>query len=77
MEAAPTPATGLAVLASVRCLECGSVYAKPTVGGTNEMNPGCPLCGYVGWIPVRLALAPETRLRSGVGRQLRLAGRSR
>jgi predicted nucleic acid-binding Zn-ribbon protein len=75
MEAAPTPSNRLAVLASVRCLECGSVYAKPTVGGTNEMNPGCPLCGYVGWIPVRLALAPEARRRSAAGRPLRLAAR--
>ena len=64
----------LAVLASVRCLECGSVYAKPTIGGTSEMNPGCPMCGYVGWIPVRLALAPETRRRSAAGRPLGLAG---
>lgn len=44
----------LALLESVRCLECGSVYAKPTAGGTVEENPGCPVCGYVGWIPVRL-----------------------
>ena len=47
------------VLASVRCLECGTVYAKPTAGGTNDKNPGCPVCAYVGWIPVRLA--PEPR----------------
>jgi len=54
----------LSVLASVRCLECGAVYAKPTVGGTSDMNPGCPVCGYVGWIPVRLPAAPEKRSRS-------------
>jgi hypothetical protein len=74
MEAASP--SHLAVLASVRCLECGSVYAKPTVGGTNEMNPGCPDCGYVGWIPVRLGLEP-TRRRSGAGRPPRLASRFR
>jgi predicted nucleic acid-binding Zn-ribbon protein len=44
----------IALLENVRCLECGEVYAKPTVGGTAEQNPGCPICGYVGWIPVSL-----------------------
>ena len=39
----------LAVVDSVRCLECGAVYAKPRVGGTVRENPGCPDCGYVGW----------------------------
>jgi hypothetical protein len=40
----------LTVVASVRCLDCGAVYAKPTGGGTVRQNPGCPDCGYVGWI---------------------------
>jgi hypothetical protein len=40
----------LTVLASVRCLECGAVYAKPSDGGTVRQNPGCPDCGYVGWM---------------------------
>jgi len=40
----------LYVLASVRCLDCGAVYAKPAAGGTVRENPGCPDCGYVGWI---------------------------
>ena len=40
----------LTVLESVRCLECYAVYAKPTDGGTVRENPGCPECGYVGWI---------------------------
>jgi len=71
MEAARTH--NLSVLASVRCLECGGVYAKPTIGGTNEMNPGCPVCGYVGWIPVRLSLEPARRRRSGAGRPPRHA----
>ena len=39
----------LTVLESVRCLECGLVYAKPSGGGTVQANPGCPDCGYVGW----------------------------
>jgi hypothetical protein len=41
----------------VRCLGCGIVYVKPTGGGTVFANPGCPECGYVGWVkegsPVR------------------------
>ncbi len=40
----------LTVLESVCCLECGAVYAKPTGGGTVRANPGCPDCGYVGWV---------------------------
>jgi predicted nucleic acid-binding Zn-ribbon protein len=39
------------VLQSVRCLECGSPYAKPVGGGTAAANPGCPDCGYLGWLP--------------------------
>jgi hypothetical protein len=43
-------APNLTVLESVRCLECGSVYSKPAGGGTVRQNPGCPECGYVGWV---------------------------
>jgi len=43
----------LTVLESVRCLECGLVYAKPSSGGTVQANPGCPDCGYVGWAGAR------------------------
>jgi hypothetical protein len=45
----------LTVLESVRCLECGAVYAKPSGGGTVQENPGCPDCGYVGWVGARAA----------------------
>jgi hypothetical protein len=38
-----------AELQSVRCLECGAIYEKPTGGGTVRQNPGCPECGYLGW----------------------------
>jgi hypothetical protein len=31
----------------VRCLHCGTVYSQPA-GGHDA--PGCPECGYVGWI---------------------------
>ena len=37
-------------LQSVRCLDCGIVYGKPRGGGTLTRNPGCPGCGYVGWL---------------------------
>ena len=40
----------LTVMESVRCLDCGSVYSKPSGGGTQKRNPGCPACGYLGWI---------------------------
>jgi predicted nucleic acid-binding Zn-ribbon protein len=40
----------LSLLESVRCLECGAVYTKPGDGGTVRENPGCPECGYVGWV---------------------------
>jgi hypothetical protein len=58
----------LAVLDSVRCLECSNVYSKPTAGGTVEKNPGCPECGYVGWIPVSLPHEPGEPHRSAAGR---------
>ena len=50
MEA--TTQTKLTGLTSVRCLECAKVYAKPIGGGTASANPGCPHCGYVGWLPL-------------------------
>ena len=66
MEAIASITRLLAAFESVRCLECGEVYAKPLAGGTVEQNPGCPLCGYVGWI--LLTLPPErASLRSVAG----------
>jgi hypothetical protein len=41
----------LQLLSSVRCLACATVYPKPSSLGTAESNPGCPRCGYVGWVP--------------------------
>ena len=53
----------LTVLESVRCLECGAVYSKPADGGTVRENPGCPECGYVGWVvadtPFRAGASPR------------------
>ena len=40
----------LEVLQTVRCLGCGAVYSKPARGGTVTVNPGCPDCGYLGWL---------------------------
>ena len=53
----------LAVYESVRCLACGTVYAKPARGGTARLNPGCPECSYVGWLSVDLPLTPRSSLR--------------
>ena len=36
----------------VVCLACDRPYAKPADDHTILANPGCPECGYVGWIPV-------------------------
>jgi hypothetical protein len=49
-------------LSSVRCLACGTVYAKPSGHGTAESNPGCPRCGYVGWAP------DDERIMEAIGR---------
>ena len=60
MDAAARPAgTSLALVESVRCLECGAVYAKPAGGGTVRANPGCPECGYVGWLAVSIPVSQE------------------
>jgi predicted nucleic acid-binding Zn-ribbon protein len=48
------PKTRISNVVTVRCLGCGEMYAKPLGGGTVRANPGCPQCGYVGWV-----LAPE------------------
>jgi hypothetical protein len=59
------------VVESVCCLDCGAVYAKPKAGGTVRENPGCPECGYVGWMaasPAAFNEALQPR-RSAAGRQ--------
>jgi hypothetical protein len=43
----------------VRCLECGTVYSKPSAGSTARRNPGCPTCGYVGWLSVAIAVTED------------------
>ena len=61
----------LTVLESVECLECGAEYAKPTGGGTVLANPGCPDCGYVGWVGTRVRAFNEAWMphHSGAGPQ--------
>jgi DNA-directed RNA polymerase subunit RPC12/RpoP len=65
MATAHHDAPAFAVLASVRCLECGEIYSKPAAESTAEKNPGCPACGYVGWIPVSVPGEPRAPHRSG------------
>jgi predicted nucleic acid-binding Zn-ribbon protein len=60
----------LSVLESVRCLECGAVYSKPSDGGTVRENPGCPECGYVGWVIARTPSGEERSPRRFVAGQL-------
>ena len=61
-------APNLAVLESVRCLDCGEIYSKPARGGTAAANPGCPSCGYVGWLSVTIPLGETERYRSASDR---------
>jgi predicted nucleic acid-binding Zn-ribbon protein len=68
----------LAVYESVQCLECGAVYAKPSRGGTARSNPGCPDCGYVGWVAVHVPLrGARAQLRSDADRPLGRSAQSR
>jgi hypothetical protein len=68
----------LAVYESVQCLECGAVYAKPSRGGTARANPGCPDCGYVGWLAVNLPFrGARAPVRSDEDRQLGRSAQSR
>jgi hypothetical protein len=61
----------LTLLERVRCLECGEVYGKPAGGGTVHQNPGCPACGYVGWIDVGAPVTEDWQLlRSAEDRPL-------
>lgn len=43
---------------TVRCLDCGSTYTKPTSRGTAAANPGCPECSYLGWLPLSVEPPP-------------------
>ena len=59
----------------VRCLSCGIVYVKPAGGGTVSANPGCPECGYVGWVKEAHSVTPDAaQLRSAEDRLRRRTG---
>ena len=49
----------------VRCLDCSTSYSKPADGGTVHENPGCPRCGYLGWIATTVPTEPGPRDHSG------------
>ena len=54
----------------VRCLDCSTSYSKPADGGTVHENPGCPRCGYLGWIATSVPSRPAAPGRSGAGPRL-------
>ena len=60
----------------VRCLECGATYVKPADGGTVHENPGCPKCGYLGWISTKIPATGDAPSRFDVGRHQSPAARS-
>lgn len=62
-------AANVIYLDRVRCLECGTKYAKPADGGTVHENPGCPRCGYLGWIDTVLPPSRGSLHRFGAGRR--------
>jgi hypothetical protein len=76
MEPNREAAAPLALVETVRCLDCGELYAKPVAGGTVRRNPGCPACGYVGWLPVTAPTGPRVRLHFGAGLQRSRSARS-
>ena len=49
----------LARIERVRCLGCSASYVKPASGGTVSANPGCPECGYVGWVLEQIPITPD------------------
>lgn len=57
MEPAPARLTSVE---TVSCLGCGKLYAKPRGRGTLSTNPGCPECGYVGWLPTGRPFNPAS-----------------
>jgi predicted nucleic acid-binding Zn-ribbon protein len=64
----------LTAVESVRCLECGAIYAKPVGGGTVRQNPGCPECGYVGWVAVNATPVAGSQTRRFAEDRLRHQG---
>jgi hypothetical protein len=61
-------------IARVRCLKCSASYVKPSGGGTVSANPGCPECGYVGWVLEKTLTRDAARTRSFADRLPRRTG---
>jgi hypothetical protein len=61
----------------VRCLDCGMKYAKPVAGGTVHENPGCPRCGYVGWIDTAVPASQGSLRHFAAGQRLTRIAQSR
>jgi hypothetical protein len=61
----------LSLIESVRCLQCAAVYARPAGGGTMRANPGCPECGYVGWLAVSVPFSEDVAERRFFAGRLR------
>jgi hypothetical protein len=61
----------LVAVERVRCLDCGTSYLKPCGGTITRRNPGCPRCGYVGWISafVPAEAEPDGPERGASGRR--------
>jgi hypothetical protein len=57
------PSNNVIQIDRVRCLECGTTYVKPADGGTVHENPGCPKCGYVGWIAAAIPASSDGQRR--------------
>jgi hypothetical protein len=61
------PSNNVIQIDRVRCLECGTKYVKPADGGTVNENPGCPKCGYLGWISATIPASGSGGLRRFAG----------
>jgi hypothetical protein len=59
------PTSNVIQIDRVRCLECGVKYVKPADGGTVHENPGCPKCGYLGWISATIPASFASPAGSG------------
>jgi transposase-like protein len=55
----------------VRCLGCSASYVKPVGGGTVSANPGCPECGYVGWVLEQVTVRRDDEPSRSVSGRLR------
>ena len=64
----PRPTAGIA---RVRCLGCSAGYLKPAGGGTLSANPGCPECGYVGWVRDQMTVSEDAEPSRSVSGRLR------